>query len=89
VQSAPEPRPYVVTVIPATPTETRTVTVTDLLVGSVSLALVMVGVALVLGVAFGGVRLFYKRRFQAQGDHMPPVSPYEPDSTVPPSSPPQ
>jgi hypothetical protein len=83
-------RPYVVTVIPAAPTEARTTTVSDLLIGSVSMAGLMLGVALVLGVVFGGIRLALKRYFPSGGDHMPPVSPFEPDSTTSPrSSPPQ
>ncbi len=79
-------RPYVVTVIPATPTEATPTTVSDLLIGAVSMAGVMLGIALVLGVVFGGVRLAIRRYFPSQQDHMPPVSPFEPDSTLPPSS---
>jgi hypothetical protein len=88
VQSAPS-RPFVVTVIPAEPTEATPTTVSDLLVGAVSMAGLMLGVALVLGVIFGGLRLAFNRRFASQPDHMPPVSPFEPDPTIPPSSPPQ
>jgi hypothetical protein len=73
----------VVTVIPATPTETRATTVSDLLIGAVSLAGVFLGVALVLGAAFGGLRVAFKRYFPSHSDQMPPVSPYEPDSTNP------
>lgn len=82
-------RPYVVTVIPATPTEARPTTVADLLIGAVSMAGLMLGVALVLGLAFGGLRLALKRYFPSGSDHMPPVSPFEPDSTTPPSPPAQ
>jgi hypothetical protein len=82
-------RPYVVTVVPATPTEVEPTTVTEVLLGAVSMAGVMLGIALVLGVVFGGVRLAFRRYFPSQQDHMPPVSPYEPDSTAPPSSRPQ
>jgi hypothetical protein len=87
VQSPPESRPYVVTVIPATPTEARTTTVSDLLIGAVSLAAVLIGVALVLGVVFGGLRLAFRKYFPSRDDHMPPVSPFEPDSTRPPTPP--
>ena len=82
-------RPYVVTVIPDTPAEAQEVTVSDLLIGSVSMAGVMLGVALVLGLVFGGIRLAFKRRFSSGDDHMPPISPFEPESTLPPSSPPR
>ncbi len=78
MQSAPS-RPYVVTVIPAAPVEAKTTTVSHILVGSVSMAGLMLGLALILGVVFGGLRLAFRRRFQAQPDRMPPVSPYEPD----------
>lgn len=79
-------RPYVVTVIPETPTEAKPTTVSDLLIGSASMAGVMLGVALVLGVVFGGVRLALRRYYPTRQDHMPPVSPFEPESTNPPSS---
>ena len=82
-------RPYVVTVVPETPTEATPATVTDVLIGAASMAGVMLGIALVLGVVFGGVRLAIRRYFPSHQDHMPPVSPYEPDSTAPPSSRPQ
>jgi hypothetical protein len=82
-------RPYIVTVVPEAPTEATPTTVSDLLVGAVSMAGFMLGVALVLGVVFGGVRLAIRRYFPSHQDHMPPVSPFEPDSTTPPSSHPQ
>ena len=82
-------RPYIVTVVPETPKEATPTTVSDLLFGAASMAGVMLAVALVLGVVFGGVRLAIRRYFPSQQDHMPPVSPFEPDSTVPPSSHPQ
>ena len=82
-------RPYVVTVIPATPAEAQPTTVSELLLGAVSMAGLMLGVALVLGVVFGGLRLAFRRYFPGGGDHMPPVSPYEPESMPPPSSPPR
>lgn len=80
-------RPYVVTVIPDTPAEAQQTTVSDLLIGSVSMAGLMLGVALVLGLVFGGLRLAFKHHFSSGDDHMPPISPFEPDSTLPPSSP--
>lgn len=76
-------RPYVVTVIPDTPAEATQTTVADLLVGSLSLAAVLLAVALVLGIVFGGLRVGYLKVFSRQPDHMPPVSPYEPESTPP------
>lgn len=76
----------VVTVIPATPAEARTTTVSDLLIGAVGMAGLLLGLALVLGALFGGVRVAIKRYFQSQPDQMPPISPYEPDSTDPPSA---
>jgi hypothetical protein len=82
-------RPFVVTVIPATPVEAQQTTVSDVLVGAVSMAGLMLVVALALGVVFGGARVMFKRRYQHGGNHMPPVSPFEPDSTLPPSSPPR
>jgi hypothetical protein len=80
-------RPYVVTVIPDTPAEATPTTVGDLLVGSVSLAAVLLGVALVLGIVFGGLRVAAKKLFPSRDSHMPPVSPFAPDSTLPPSPP--
>ena len=50
-------RPYIVTVVPETPTEATPTTVSDLLLGAASMAGVMLGIALLLGVVFGGVRL--------------------------------
>lgn len=82
-------RPYVVTVIPDTPTEAQQTTAADLLIGAVSMAGLLLSVALVLGLVFGGIRLAIRRFFPAGGDHMPPVSPFEPDSTSRPSSPPR
>ena len=76
-------RPYVVSVIPDTPAETTQTTVADLLIGSVSLAAVLLAVALVLGLVFGGLRVGYLRLFPKQPDHMPPVSPFEPGSSPP------
>ncbi len=71
-------RPYVVTVIPDRPTETKVTTVSDVLIGSVSMAGVLLAVALVLGVVFGGIRVALKRLRPAGPDHLPSVNPYDP-----------
>lgn len=93
MQAAP-PRPYVVTVIPDTPTPAREFTISDLLVGAVSMAAIMLVAALVLGAVTAGVRVAFKRLFPPSSDHMPRVSPVvdaviERESTIPPSSQPQ
>jgi hypothetical protein len=82
-------RPYVVSVVPATPTEATPTTAADLLIGAASMAGVMLAVALVLGAVLGGVRLGYRKFFPPGEDHMPPVSPYEPDVRHPSQPPPQ
>lgn len=71
-------RPYVVTVIPEKPTEAKVTTVSDLLIGSVSMAALLLGVALVLGVVFGGIRVALKRLRPSGPDHLPSVNPYDP-----------
>jgi hypothetical protein len=88
VQS-PQERPFVVTVIPDRPAEAKVTTVSDLLIGAVGLAGLMLAFALILGVVFGGLRLALRRSFPSGSDHMPPVRPYDPDSTHPPSGDPQ
>jgi len=88
VQSqSPTTRPYVVTVIPDTPTETTPTTVVDVLIGSVSMAAVLLCVALVLGVVFGGLRVGYQKLFGSKPDHMPAVSPYDRARPQPPEPP--
>ena len=82
-------RPYVVTVVPATPAEAQQSSVGDLLIGALSMAALLLAVALVLGVVFGGVRVAFRRYFPSDRDRMPPVNPFEPGSTHPPSSPPR
>jgi hypothetical protein len=79
---ASQPRPYIVTVVPDTPAEARSTTVSDVLIGSVGLAGLMLGVALVLGVVFGGLRLAVRRYFPS--GEQPPITSYEPDSRQPP-----
>ena len=88
MQSTPSSA-YVVTVVPATPTEATPTTAADLLIGAASMAGTMLAVALVLGVVLGGMRLGYRKYFPQGEDHMPPVSPYEPDSRHRPLPPPQ
>ncbi|MFO7301324.1 MAG: hypothetical protein DIU54_002810 [Acidobacteriota bacterium] len=70
-------RPYVVSVIPDTPVEAEQITVADLLIGSVSMAGVLLAVALVLGLVFGVLRVGYLKLFTREPDHMPPVSPFD------------
>ena len=77
MQSPPQ-RPYVVTVIPERPVEAKVTTVSDLLIGSVSMTTLMLGVALVLGVVFGGIRVALKRLRASGPDHLPSVNPYDP-----------
>jgi len=72
--------PYVVTVIPDKPAEAKVTTVSDLLIGSVSMAAALLVVALVLGAAFGGVRVALKRLRPSGPDHLPSVSPYDPET---------
>lgn len=88
MQSTPS-QSYVVTVVPATPTEAKQTSVSDLLIGSVSMAGALLAVALVLGLAVGGIRVALRRLSPPGSDQMPPVSPFNPDSRLPPPSPPQ
>ena len=80
-------RPYVVTVIPETPREATPVTVSDLLLGSVGMAGVMLSVALVLGLVLAGVRIAIRRAFPQVADHMPSVNLLDAGAPLPPTSP--
>jgi hypothetical protein len=78
-------KPYVVTVVPETPAEATGLTVGELLVGSVSMAGVMLTAALLLGIGLAGVRVVMRRRFPPVTDHMPPISALDDQSPQPPS----
>jgi hypothetical protein len=80
----PSNQPFVVTIVPETPSEGMTVP--DLLIGSMGITGVLVLVALVLGVLFAGVRLGWNRLHPASDDRLPPVSPFVQDPAAPPSS---
>ena len=81
---SPTTRPYVVTVIPDTPTETTPTTVVDVLIGSVSMAAVLLCVALVLGVVFGGLRVGYQKWFGSKQSRSVPIAVlHAPASTFP------
>lgn len=82
-------RPYVVTIVPETPPETAQTTVADVLMGSIATAGAMIAVALILGLVFGGIRLAFRKYFPPRADHMPPISPFEPEHIPPSSSPPR
>lgn len=89
VQAQPS-NSYLVTIVPATPTEATGMTVTDLFLGSFGMAGLMVLLALVLGVVLAGVRVVLRRFVPPTTDHMPRLSAMEPDSPVlPPSSQPR
>lgn len=86
MQSTP-PRPYVVTVIPETPREASVTTVSDLLVGALGLAGLMLSIALLLGVGLALIRIVLRRLFPPVTDHMPSVSPLDPGPMPPTSQP--
>lgn len=86
---SPSPPPYIVTVIPETPTEATDATVADLLIGVASITGLMLAAALVLGAVLAGIRVAWRRAFPPVTDHMPPVSQLKSESTLPPSSPPR
>lgn len=79
-------KPYVVTVVPETPAEATGLTVGELLVGSVSMAGVMLTAALLLGIALAGVRVVVRRLSPPTADHMPPISMPGDETAEPPSS---
>ena len=71
MQQAP-PDAFIVTVIkePA-----REMTPADLIIGSLGIAGSLLLLALVLGVAAGGILVIWNRRFPNTLGHLPPVSP--------------
>ena len=68
-----EPRPLIVTVIPATPTPQTTVG--DVVVGALAITGLLVVMAVVAGALLAVVRVRWNRRHPAEDDHLPPVSP--------------
>ena len=68
-----QPRPLIVTLIPATPA--RQTTVADVVVGALGITGVLVIVALVAGALMAVLRVRWNRRHPAEEDHLPPVSP--------------
>jgi hypothetical protein len=61
--------------------------VVDVLIGSVSMAAVLLCVALILGLAFGGLRVGYRKLFEPAPDHMPAVTPFDYSDRQPPAPP--
>lgn len=72
-QTAPPKDSFVVTVIPAEPTPERTVA--DVIIGSLSIVVVLLVAAVLLGGVFAALRLGWIRRRPPEADHMPPVRP--------------
>jgi hypothetical protein len=68
-----EPRPFIVTVIPATPAPQTTVA--DVVVGALGITGVLVMIALVAGALLAVLRVRWNRKHPAENDHLPPVSP--------------
>ena len=69
----PEPRPLVVTLIPATPA--RQTTVADVVVGALGITGVLVLIALLAGGVLAVLRVRWNRRHPPENDHLPPVAP--------------
>jgi hypothetical protein len=67
-------------------TPAEELTITDVIVGSLGVAGVLLLIAVVLGGLFSLVLLGWRRRFPLEQDHLPPVSPLIPDPTGRPSS---
>jgi hypothetical protein len=82
VQSQPS-QSFVVTIVPANPTDQTTVA--DVLIGSLGITAVLLGLALALGVLAAAVRYGWNRLHPPSEDHLPPVSPFT-EPGVPPSS---
>ena len=80
-----EPKPFIVTVVPATPAPQTTVG--DVIVGALSITGLLVLVALVAGALFAVVRVRWNQRHPAEDDHLPPVSPFTVTGDGRPSSP--
>jgi hypothetical protein len=70
---AQEPRPFIVTVIPATPAPQTTVA--DVVVGALGITGVLVMIALVAGGLLAVLRVRWNRKHPVENDHLPSVSP--------------
>jgi ABC-type phosphate transport system permease subunit len=62
-------------------------TIVDLLLGSLGLTILAVLAGILLGGLLGFVLVQWHRRRPPGSGHLPPISPFVPDSTRPPSSP--
>lgn len=80
------PEPYIVRVVREPVQET---TVGDVILGALGLTGVLLLIALVLGAVLAFVLVRWHHRHPPEHDHLPPISPFVPDSSGPPSSPPR
>jgi hypothetical protein len=74
---------FIVT-IQKTPAEE--LTITDVILGSLGVAGMLLLIAIALGGVLSMLLLSWRRRFPLERDHLPPVSPFVPDPTAPPTS---
>ena len=77
------PEPYIVRVVREPAAET---TIADVIVGALGLTGVLVLIALVLGALLAFVLVRWHHRHPPERNHLPPISPFVPDSSGPPSS---
>jgi hypothetical protein len=77
------PEPYIVRVVREPVQET---TIADVIVGALGLTGVLLLIALVLGAVLAFVLVRWNHRHPPELDRLPPVSPFVPDSSGPPSS---
>jgi hypothetical protein len=77
------PEPYIVRVVREPAPET---TLGDVILGALGLTGVLLLIALVLGALLAFVLVRWHHRHPPERDHLPPISPFVPDSSAPPSS---
>ena len=77
------PEPYIVRVIREPASETS---LGDVILGALGLTGVLLLIALVLGALLALVMVRWHHRHPPEHDHLPPISPFVPDSSSPPSS---
>jgi len=76
--------PFVVTIVQQ---PEKQETILDLFLGSLGLTILAVLAGILLGGLLGFVLVRWHRRHPPGSGHLPPISPFVPDSTRPPSSP--
>jgi len=78
------PQPFIVDLVQ---TPTAHTTIADVIIGSLGITGLLVLLSLALGLIVAGTLALWHRRHPPEEDHLPPVSPFVPDSSPRPSSP--